>query len=316
MGYGSTQNLGRAVWALARRQHFALARRQLLGLGMHPQAIKHRVAVGRLHPVHAGVYAVGRPELSRLGELLAAVLACGDGAVLSHGAAAELWGVCPRGRAEVTVPPGRTPRRPGIVVHRAALASGHRTLRHAVPITTPARTLVDVAPYLPPLHLERAVNEADRLDLIDPERLRSNLDELAGTRGVANLRRLLDRRTFSITDSVLERRFKPIARAAGLPEPLTQQWVNGLRVDFFWPELGLVVETDGLRYHRTPAQQARAHVRDQTHLAADLLALRFTHAQVTYERPYVEATLRRVAARLRRSPVSPAPAPPGSALAP
>lgn len=298
MGYQRTQSLARTVWALARLQHFAVARRQLLGVGMHPQAIKHRLATGRLRPVHTGVYAVGRRDLSRLGELMAAVLACGEGAVLSHRAAAELWGVCPRGGVEVTVPTGRTPRRPGIVVHRAALAAEHRTRRHAIPVTSPARTLVDISPYLPRDHLERAVNEADRLDLIDPERLRESLGELGGTRGVAKLRTLLDRRTFTLTDSALERRFKPIARAAGLPEPLTQQRVNGFRVDFFWPALGLVVETDGLRYHRTPAQQARAHVRDQTHLAAGLLALRFTHAQVTYERAYVEETLRKMAARL------------------
>ncbi len=143
------------------------------------------------------------------------------------------------------------------------------------------------------------MNEADRLDLIDPERLRESLETLKGTRGVAKLRALLDRQTFTLTDSKLERRFKPIARAAGLPVPLTQRWVNGYRVDFFWPDLGLVVETDGLRYHRTPAQQARAHVRDQTHLAAGLQPLRFTHAQVVYDRPYVEDTLRKTAARLR-----------------
>ncbi len=298
MGSPMTQTVAREAWALARRQHFVVTRRQLLGLGMHPQAIRHRVAHGRLHPVHAGVYAVGRRELSRDGQLMAAVLVCGEGAVLSHRTAAELWGVCPRGGVEVTVPTGRTPRRPGIVVHRATLAAGHRTLRHAIPVTTPARTLVDVSPYLPRDHLERAVNEADRLDLIDPERLRESLGELGGTRGVAKLRTLLDRRTFTLTDSALERRFKPIARAAGLSEPLTQQWVNGFRVDFFWPDLGLVVETDGLRYHRTPAQQSRAQVRDQTHLGAGLLPLRFTHAQVTYERAYVEGTLRKSAARL------------------
>jgi len=200
---------------------------------------------------------------------------------------------------EVTVPPGRAPRRPGIVVHRAALAAKRTTRRHSIPVTTPARTLVDIAPYLPADDLERAINEADRLDVIDPERLRASLIELKGTRGVPKLTTLLDRRTFTLTDSVLERRFKPIVRAAGLPDPLTQQWVNGFRVDFFWPDLGLVVETDGLRYHRTPAQQARAHIRDQTHLAAGLQPLRFTHAQVVYDRPHVEDTLHRIAGRLR-----------------
>jgi very-short-patch-repair endonuclease len=296
----------REVWALARRQHFVITRGQLLGLGLHPDAIKHRLATGRLHPMHAGVYAVGRRELSRLGELMAAVLACGEGTVISHGAAAELWGIRSRGRVEVTVPPGRAPRRPGIAIHRAALAPEHRTRRHSIPITTPARTLVDLACYLERDSLERAMNEADRLDLIDPERLRQRLETLRGTRGVVKLRTLLDRQTFTLTDSALERRFKPLVRAAGLPEPLTQQWVNGYRVDFFWPELGLVVETDGLRYHRTPSQQERAHVRDQTHLAADLQPLRFTHAQVVYDSPSVKVALRRIAARLSRSGRAPA----------
>ena len=302
-----TQNAGRAVWGLARRQHYVVTRRQLIGLGVHPDAIKHRLASGPLHPVHAGVYAVGRRELARLGELVAAVLACGDGAVLGHAAAGELWGIVPRGRLEVIVPPGRSPRRPGIIVHRTALAAAHIARRHSVPVTTPTRTLIDVAPYLQGDLLERAVNEADRLDLIDPERLRESLKELTGTRGVAKLRSLLDRRTFTLTDSALERSFKPIARTAGLPQPLTQQWVNGFRVDFFWPQLGLVVETDGLRYHRTAAQQSRAHLRDQAHLAAGLQPLRFTHAQVAYDKPHVEAMLRIF---------SSAPEPPGNSGAP
>lgn len=92
--------------------------------------------------------------------------------------------------------------------------------------------------------------------------------------------------------------FLPVTRRAGLPEPLTRRRVNGFRVDFFWPSLGLAVETDGLRYHRTPAQQARDLVREQTHKAAGLEPLRFTHWQVAYDRPWVQRTLRRVAARL------------------
>jgi len=269
-----------------------VTRGQLLGLGMHGDAIKHRVAVGRLFAVHTGIYAVGRSELSRRGELMAAVLACGPGAVLSHRSAAELWGLGPKAAAfEVTVPPARCPRRPGIVTHRRALTR-QVTRRHAIPVTTPVRTLVDLAPCLQREHLERAVNEADRLDLVDPERLRESLEGLKGARGVARLRSLLDRHTFTLTDSALERRFKPIARAAGLPEPLTQQWVNGFRVDFYWPGLKLVVETDGLRYHRTAAQQTRAYVRDQAHLAAGCRPLRFSHAQVAYDAPHVEAMLR------------------------
>ncbi len=117
--------------------------------------------------------------------------------------------------------------------------------------------------------------------------------------GCAVVRRLLDRRTFLLTDSELERGFARIIRRADLPPPLTQQWVNGFRVDFYWPDLGLVVETDGLRYHRTPSEQAKDRLRDQAHTAAGLTPLRFTHAQIRYEPEAVSATRRAVAERLR-----------------
>ncbi len=143
------------------------------------------------------------------------------------------------------------------------------------------------------------MNEADKRDLVDPETLRSTLEEMKGQHGVAALRRVLDPRTFVLTDSELERRFIPIARAAGLSAPETGRMLNGFRVDFYWPELGLVVETDGLRYHRTPAQQTRDRRRDQVHTASGLTALRFTHAQVRFERAHVRTTLRQVARRLK-----------------
>jgi len=116
---------------------------------------------------------------------------------------------------------------------------------------------------------------------------------------VKPLRALLDRRTFRLTDSELERRFLPLVDAVRLARPLTRQRVNGFRVDFFWPDLRLVVETDGLRYHRTPAQQARDRLRDQAHLAAGFTPLRFTHAQVRFEPAHVRETLAAVVSRLR-----------------
>ena len=166
-----------------------------------------------------------------------------------------------------------------------------------IPLTTPVLTLVDLAGMGYP-GLERAVNEADRLDLVDPETLRTELERYRGRRGVARLRELLDRRTFRLTDSELERLFLPLAEQAGLPVPLTREHLSGFRIDFFWSDLRLVVETDGLRYHRTPAQQARDRRRDQDHLAAGYTPLRFTHAQVRYEPEHVRATLRKVARRL------------------
>jgi very-short-patch-repair endonuclease len=130
--------------------------------------------------------------------------------------------------------------------------------------------------------------------------LRAALDHYAGVPGAGILARLLDRRTFKLTDSVLERRFLEIARRSGLPEPETGRWVNGFKVDFYWPGLGLVVETDGLRYHRTPAQQAKDHARDRAHAAAGLTSLRFSHADVTFEPTLVETTLTAVVRRLQR----------------
>jgi very-short-patch-repair endonuclease len=145
------------------------------------------------------------------------------------------------------------------------------------------RTLVDVATELGDRRLERAVNEADKLDLIDPETLRSELNEYAGVPGVKRLRRLLDRNAFRLSDSDLEVHFRSMAAALGLPPPLTKQIVNGFEVGFHWPDLGLAVETDGLRYHRTPAEQARDRLRDQAHTATGFTTLRFTHHQVTHE---------------------------------
>lgn len=289
-------------WKLAARQHGVIARRQLLELGLSERAIKHRIATGRLHPIERGLYAVGRPALTRHGRWMAAVLGCGSSAALSHGSAAALWGI---GReqadvVEVSVRHAHPHRRPGIRVHRRpALKTGDLDVRDGIPVTTPACTLIDLATQLGQGPLERAINEADRLDLIDPESLREAINSYRGQSGVARLRAVLDRRTFRMTDSELERRFLPLVRDAGLPMPLTRQHLNGFRVDFFWPDLGLVVETDGLRYHRTPAQQARDRLRDQTHMAAGLTPLRFTHSQIRFEPAHVRHTLAAVAGRTR-----------------
>jgi very-short-patch-repair endonuclease len=166
-------------------------------------------------------------------------------------------------------------------------------------VTTPILTLVDLATRIERGPLEAAINEADRLGLTDPEAIRSALDDLPYLPGVGVLRETLDRRTFTLTDSELERRFLPIARGAGLLSPETGCHLNGFKVDFYWPDLRLVVETDGLRYHRTPAQQAKDRIRDQAHLMAGLTPLRFTRAQVRFEPGYVKATLAAAARHLR-----------------
>jgi len=260
-----------AIWALVKRQHGAIARRQLLELGLSPRQIERRIAAGRLHPVWRGVYAVGRPQLDRNGRWMAAVLACGPDAVLSHGSAAALWGFGAEqgGMIEVSLPAGRRSGQPGIRVHRRTRAvMTDLAAQEGIPLTSPVRTLIDQATRLRPMQLERAVNEADKLDRVRADVLHASLDDYRGQPGVAPLRKLLDPLTFRLSDSELEQLMRPQARTVGLPTPETKTWVNGYEVDFFWPELGIVIEADGLKYHRTAFQQRRGLERDQAHLAA------------------------------------------------
>jgi very-short-patch-repair endonuclease len=301
MGRQAAQTSSDVPGVLAGKQHGVVTRRQLLALGFSDNAINHRIATSRLHPVRRGVYAVGRPELSGDGHLLAAVLSCGPDAVASHESAAALYSIrrYPRGPVEISVPASRCPRRPGIRVHRRANLGPEQVTRwRGIPVTSPVVTLVDLAVRLRGEPLEAAVNEADKLGLCDPETLRAALEAMEGQPGTPALGRMLDCRTFALTDSPLERHFLSVIRSGGLPMPQTQCRLNGFKVDFFWPDLGLVVETDGLRYHRTPSQQAHDRLRDQTHTTAGLTALRFTHAQVTAEPHRVKATLTAVMRRL------------------
>jgi very-short-patch-repair endonuclease len=210
---------------------------------------------------------------------------------LSHRSAAALWGIRREagGPIDVVVPDHVCRRRPGIRVHRRARLVG-RTVDD-IPVTDPVSTLVDLAMCTSNAELEEAVNGADHRNLIDPETLRAAIESIPERAGVGRLRRLLDPRTFVVTESRLEQRFLPLARAVGLPLPQTQVWLNGYRVDFFWPDLGLIVEADSLRYHRTAAKQTADLRRDQAHTAAGLSTLRFTHWEVFYEPDHVRETL-------------------------
>jgi len=232
---------------------------------------------------------------------MAAVLACGDGSILSHSSAAALWriGFERRDVIELSSPSPFQKRLPGLRIHRRpSLRPRDVTAEYGIPVTTPIRTLVDMSLRLDRPAVERMINEADKYNLTNPPQLRKALDGRAGEPGAATLRHILDRRTFRLTKEELERRFLPLARKAGLAIPLTGQIVNEFEVDFHWPDLGLVVETDGLRYHRTPAEQARDRLRDQAHTAAGLTQLRFTHEQVRYEPEYVMRILAQTASRL------------------
>ncbi len=291
------------LWELVRSQHGVVTRGQLLERGLAPKAVAHRVRTGRLHPLRRGVYAVGRPDVGRRGHWMAAVLSCGPAALLSHRSAAVLWGLAQpslEAEVEVVVPRTAVRRRSGIRVHRRVdLGPEHRREIGGIPLTDPISTLVDLASCVVEWRVQQAINAADRLDLVDSETLRATVPTLPPRPGMARLRRLLGLE--ALTDTGLERKFIGLVRAAGLPQPETQSWVNGYRVDFYWPDLGLVVEADGWRYHRTAGEQATDHRRDQTHTKDGLTTLRFAESQIRYEPGQVTATLSAVAARLSKA---------------
>lgn len=194
-------------------------------------------------------------------------------------------------RCSLAHPASAAEGRPGIRVHRryGHDLPGRREVDN-IPVTHPIATLVDLAAGLPDGQLEAAVNEADHLGLVSPERLRQAIDGLPPWPGAKRLRELLDGPTIVLAATELERLFLPLAYEAGLPPPQTQTWLDGYRVDFYWPDLGLVVEADSLRYHRTPFKQASDRRRDNAHAGSGLTTLRFTHSRsntnpTTCERP-------------------------------
>ena len=281
------------VW----RQWGAVARWQLLERGYNTDAINHKIETKWLNPIFRGVYAVGRPELCRFGMLMAAVLACGRSAVLSHDSAAALWGIWSYfGEIHVSVSARTSREHAGIRVHRRAHIDA--TTHRRIPVTTPTATLIDFAATHPRNEVEAALNEADLRGLVKLEALRNELEATPRRPGLGKLKQTIDRRTFTFTRSELERAFRPIARRAGMTRLESRVYVNGYEVDFFDPDTGLVIETDGGTFHRTPMQQAADRRRDHAHaVAPGPPPLRFTHGQIRYERAYVLEVLTRAAAR-------------------
>ncbi len=268
--------------------------------GLTSKAIAHRIRTGRLHRLGRGVYAVGRRDVGQYGRWMAAVLSCGPEAMLSHRSAATLWGIAQSPSSmeiEVVVPGESRRRRPGIHLRRRVdLSAEHRREVSGIPVTDPVSTLVDLASCVVEWQVEKAINDADRLGLVDTVALRAEVERLLPRPGMACLRRLLG--CDALTDTGLERKFLGIVRDAGLPQPKTQDWVSGYRVDFHWPDLGLIVEVDGWVHHRTAGEQATDHRRDQAHTKAGLTTLRFAEKQVRYEPRQVKATLSAVIRRL------------------
>jgi hypothetical protein len=239
------------VAQIAGAQYGVVARGQLLEAGISAKEIRGRLRTGALIRAHPGVYRVGHSGPSVEARYLAAVLACGKGAVLSGLAAAHLLGLL-KGRAPAPQVTARTERRiPGIETRRARGGNeDDATTWHGIPVTTVARTLVDVASVLSFDDLARACHEAGVRYRTTPKQVDAVLARRPGSRGAAKLRRVL-RGDAHVTLSTLERRFLKLLHEAGLPLPITNRPAGGRRVDCRWPDHGLTVELDSYRYHNS-----------------------------------------------------------------
>ncbi|WP_445149242.1 type IV toxin-antitoxin system AbiEi family antitoxin domain-containing protein [Baekduia sp. Peel2402] len=288
---GPFLEIDRRIATLAGEQDGVVRRAQLQELGLTAKAIRHRVARGSLLPLYRGVYAVGHKRLSPMGRRLAAVWACGERAALSHRSAAIAWGLRGGGlsRVEVTVRARSVTARDGLRIHLTTHALETTNLG-LLPITTPARTLLDLAGVVPDHQLAAALRQAEVLDQFDLAALRDVLDAHPRHPGRRPLTTALAT-TLPETLSDLEDRFLALCAHHGLPRPAVNARPLGFRVDFLWPDRHLVAETDGWRYHRTRAAFETDRARDQALAAAGFVVLRFTHRQIASDPTDVSAKL-------------------------
>lgn len=282
-GKRSEEDVDGAIARLARRQHGRITRHQLLDLGLGADAIDYRLAHSRLCVVYRGVYAVGHDAPTREANWTAAVLAAGEGAVLSHRDAASLWGIRPNARSviEVTTPRSQRPRQ-GIQFHRSSLPSDEVTIEDGIPVTTVPRTLFDLATVLRPRQLERTLNEAEVRQLWDEISLLDLLRRYPRRPGSRTVRAVLEARNAGAKTirSDLEVQFLEFVDAAGLPEPKMNDEVEGLEVDAVWREQRVAVELDSRTFHMTAAAFETDRERDRKLQAADWRPIRITSRQL------------------------------------
>ena len=281
------------IAGLAARQHGVVALAQLVAFGLSRKSVSRRVRAGRLHRVHQGVYAVGHKRLTQHGRWMAAVLAGGDGARLSHRSAAALWSVLPaRGRIHVTSP-RRLHNRDGIEFHSQSLQLDEVTVHDGIPVTTVARTLLDIA-ATDPDNLERAFNEAEYRRLWDEVGVRELIARYPRRAGTPTLAALTPMGT---TREELEHRFHALVEKFDLPRPMRNAELElepggWIRVDAVWPEARLIVELDGRAGHDTTSRFDGDRERDRRLALAGWRVVRLTWKHLTTEPEQVAADLR------------------------
>jgi very-short-patch-repair endonuclease len=291
---------------LAARQHGVVARWQLLPIGFTRDAIAHRLECGRLHVIHRGVYAVGHSALSLDGRLMAAVLAGGEGAVLSHRDACAAYGIMQSNRRwiEGTVPAGAKAR-PGIQFHRARLPADELTTLRGIPITTVPRAIFDLAAVEPRRKVERAIHEADVRRLWDPLSLSDLVERHPHSRGVATVRAILTdlMQGVAISKQDIQDLLFALLEAARLPLPLTNQYISvgdiTYEADCVWPDAKLMAELDGHAVHATRRNYESDRVRDRRLAVEGWLVIRITWRQLQDEPDELVADLRYLLERRR-----------------
>ena len=288
MGSAGAVERDRQAAAIAARQFGVVTYAQLLACGLSRTRVEQRVAAGQLQRLWRGVYAFGHRELRLEGRLLAAVFACGPQAVLSRRSAADHWGILSTARpnVEVTVAGrGTRAKRLGIDLHCSrSLGPEDVTTLRGIPVTTVARTLVDLCAVVPDRMLEKALDQAYVLRLVEPSAVADAIDRSRG-RKTAALRRLLanERRAAALTRSELEERFLALVRRGGLPEPEVNARLHDYEVDFLWRKERRVIELDGYAFHSGRRAFEHDRRKDVDLELAGFPVTRFTRSQVVFE---------------------------------
>jgi very-short-patch-repair endonuclease len=283
------------VAALARRQHGVVALVQLLALGLSRRTVTTWVASGRLHPIHRGVYAVGHPLLSLQGRLMAAVLACGPYALISHRTAAMMWGLLDDFRAVIDVVSAANRRgRKGIAFHRVRrLDPEDRHVIDGIPVTSLARTLLDIAEVVPRRRLVYALERAEKQHVLDLREIRACMARSPGRRGLKPLRQALREiePEAQYAHEGLERLFIAFCRGRGIEMPAMNVVVEGFTVDALWEKRKLIVELDSWQHHRQRRSFEEDRRRDTILALAGYSVLRVTKRLLEGEPDRLEALI-------------------------
>ncbi len=305
MPWDGAEPADRVIGELAGRQHGVVARRQLLDIGFGPRAIGARLERGYLRSIHHGVYAVGHSVLTRHGRWMAAVLACGPGAVLSHRSAAALWGLLDVSAQPEVIRPGKFRKRRGIVAHFGAVPADERTVRAGIPVTIVPRTIFDLAGLGMRRETQRTMHEAEVRQLTFGLSIPDLLGRYPQRDGAPLLRELLadDPEVRGAPANRFEDRFADLLDAHGVPRPRFNPHLNvagrNFRPDCLWPQDKLIAELDGAQVHRTRKAFESDRERDRVLLTAGYRTMHVTWWQLECEPDELVAALRRLLSPLR-----------------